>query len=166
VSSGDVQGANFVIDSCAVRRVLCAIAVCRSLTRCVCVCVCDGVCDGVCVMVCVCVCVCVCKDCNIYVLDHLDSVTIDDCVDCRIVIGPTKGSVFFRDCKNCTVLVACQQFRCAIGVSVVRHLTWLICVMSAVIKVAKLLQFRCVSVVYYAAHHRVVSRHAIFLLAG
>ncbi|XP_065829487.1 protein XRP2-like [Oscarella lobularis] len=52
-----------------------------------------------------------CKKCDIYLFDHIASLTIDDCVNCRIVIGPVKGSVFFRDCKDITCLVACQQFR-------------------------------------------------------
>ncbi|XP_031698235.1 protein XRP2 [Anarrhichthys ocellatus] len=52
-----------------------------------------------------------CENCDIYVLDHSATVTIDDCVNCRVVLGPTKGSVFFRDCKDVKCVVACQQFR-------------------------------------------------------
>ncbi|XP_068175669.1 protein XRP2 [Antennarius striatus] len=52
-----------------------------------------------------------CENCNIYVLDHSATITIDDCVNCRIVLGPVKGSVFFRDCKDIKCVVACQQFR-------------------------------------------------------
>ncbi|XP_044174947.1 protein XRP2-like [Acropora millepora] len=52
-----------------------------------------------------------CQNCNIFILDHTDSIQVDDCTDCRIAIGPCSGSVFFRDCKECQVVVACQQFR-------------------------------------------------------
>ena len=52
-----------------------------------------------------------CENCNIFVLDHSATITIDDCVNCRIVLGPVKGSVFFRDCKDIKCVVACQQFR-------------------------------------------------------
>lgn len=51
------------------------------------------------------------KDCRIFVLDHAETITIDDCINCQIVIGPCAGSVYFRDCQDCKVLVACQQFR-------------------------------------------------------
>ncbi|KAL9979441.1 hypothetical protein ACROYT_G017112 [Oculina patagonica] len=55
------------------------------------------------------------KDCSIFILDHTDSVTVDDCINCQIVIGPCGGRqvviVFFRDCQDCKVVVACQQFR-------------------------------------------------------
>eukprot|EP00038_Savillea_parva_P029611 m.72201 g.72201 ORF g.72201 m.72201 type:complete len:349 (+) comp8768_c0_seq1:93-1139(+) len=52
-----------------------------------------------------------CHDADIYVFDHMASVTVDDCVNCTIFLGPIKGSVFVRDCTNCRVVVACQQFR-------------------------------------------------------
>ncbi|KAG9349512.1 hypothetical protein JZ751_027957 [Albula glossodonta] len=52
-----------------------------------------------------------CENCNIYILDHSATITIDDCVNCQIVLGPVKGSVFFRDCKDMKCVVACQQFR-------------------------------------------------------
>ncbi|XP_062854047.1 protein XRP2 [Trichomycterus rosablanca] len=52
-----------------------------------------------------------CENCDIYVLDHSATVTVDDCVNCRIVLGPVKGSVFFRDCKDIKCVLACQQFR-------------------------------------------------------
>ncbi|XP_061082968.1 protein XRP2-like isoform X1 [Conger conger] len=52
-----------------------------------------------------------CENCNIFILDHSATITIDDCVNCRVVLGPVKGSVFFRDCKEIKCTVACQQFR-------------------------------------------------------
>lgn len=52
-----------------------------------------------------------CKNCNIYLYDHMSTVTIDDCVDCNFFIGPVKTSIFIRDCSGCKFVVACQQFR-------------------------------------------------------
>ncbi|ELU05952.1 hypothetical protein CAPTEDRAFT_202465 [Capitella teleta] len=52
-----------------------------------------------------------CQDSNIYILDHMATITIDDCVNCRIFLGPTKSSVFIRDCKDCKFALACQQLR-------------------------------------------------------
>ena len=31
-----------------------------------------------------------CINCNIYLLDHINTITIDDCKNCKIFIGPTK----------------------------------------------------------------------------
>ncbi|KAK5969457.1 Retinitis pigmentosa 2 (X-linked recessive) [Trichostrongylus colubriformis] len=52
-----------------------------------------------------------CKSCNLLVLEHTSTITVDDCSDCLIVLAPCAGSVFLRDCQSCTVLVACQQLR-------------------------------------------------------
>ncbi|XP_018007765.1 protein XRP2 isoform X2 [Hyalella azteca] len=52
-----------------------------------------------------------CSHCCIFLLDHLNTITVDDCSDCTIIIGPTSGSVFIRDCKSCVVVAACGQFR-------------------------------------------------------
>lgn len=32
-----------------------------------------------------------CKDAQIYVFDHMNTVTIDDCTNCKIILGPVKG---------------------------------------------------------------------------
>lgn len=32
-----------------------------------------------------------CKNVCIYLLDHINTLTIDDCSDCKLVIGPVKG---------------------------------------------------------------------------
>jgi protein XRP2 len=32
-----------------------------------------------------------CKGCDLFVLDHCASVTVDDCSDCRIFVGPTEA---------------------------------------------------------------------------
>uniref|UniRef100_A0A1B6DQU9 Protein XRP2 n=2 Tax=Clastoptera arizonana TaxID=38151 RepID=A0A1B6DQU9_9HEMI len=52
-----------------------------------------------------------CTNTLIYVLDHINMVTIDDCIGCKIITGPVKGSVFIRDCKECVLVIACSQFR-------------------------------------------------------
>ena len=31
------------------------------------------------------------QDCSIFILDHTDTITVDDCINCRIVIGPCRG---------------------------------------------------------------------------
>lgn len=52
-----------------------------------------------------------CEDSNIYIFDHLNTVTVDDCLNCNIILGPTKGSVFLRNCKDCRIAAVCQQLR-------------------------------------------------------
>uniref|UniRef100_A0A1B6D388 Tubulin binding cofactor C-like domain-containing protein n=1 Tax=Clastoptera arizonana TaxID=38151 RepID=A0A1B6D388_9HEMI len=41
-----------------------------------------------------------CTNTLIYVLDHINMVTIDDCIGCKIITGPVKE---FR--SNCTVVI-------------------------------------------------------------
>ncbi|GAU97801.1 hypothetical protein RvY_09034-2 [Ramazzottius varieornatus] len=52
-----------------------------------------------------------CRNCNIFLFDWTDSITILDCTGCAIFVGPCKGSTFVRNCDDCTILVLCQQFR-------------------------------------------------------
>jgi len=52
-----------------------------------------------------------CENSNIYLFDHINTVTIDDCKNCKMFIGPTKGAIFLRDCSDCVLVVACGQFR-------------------------------------------------------
>ncbi|KAF2357759.1 Tubulin binding cofactor C-like domain [Trinorchestia longiramus] len=52
-----------------------------------------------------------CNNCCIYLLDYLNTVTVDDCNNCTIIIGPTSGSVFVRQCRECVVVAACGQLR-------------------------------------------------------
>lgn len=69
-----------------------------------------------------------CSDANVFLLDHIGSMTIDNCTNCRIVTGPVSSrfvfndfhdchiqrnmySIFMRDCRDCTLIVACQQLR-------------------------------------------------------
>ena len=52
-----------------------------------------------------------CTGCNIYLFDHIGTITIDMCKNCRIFIGPCASSAFIRDCKNCEIIAAVQQLR-------------------------------------------------------
>eukprot|EP00759_Apiculatamorpha_spiralis_P018923 PhF_6_TR25175/c0_g1_i1/m.34717/K18272/RP2; protein XRP2 len=50
-------------------------------------------------------------NCNVFLLDQLDSVVGDECNGCNIYIGPTRGSVFIRKFTKCKLIVACGQLR-------------------------------------------------------
>ncbi|XP_033124239.1 protein XRP2-like [Anneissia japonica] len=52
-----------------------------------------------------------CESSNIYIFNHLNTITVDKCTNCKIFLGPVKGSVFLRNCENCQCVIACQQFR-------------------------------------------------------
>jgi len=52
-----------------------------------------------------------CNNSTIYLLDYMDTVTIDNCSNCKLVIGPVQGSIFLRNCEECLCVVSCQQFR-------------------------------------------------------
>ncbi|RWS28299.1 protein XRP2-like protein, partial [Leptotrombidium deliense] len=52
-----------------------------------------------------------CQNANVFVFDHISSVTVDDCTDCAFFFGPTKGSIVLRNCIDCRVMCASQQFR-------------------------------------------------------
>jgi hypothetical protein len=53
-----------------------------------------------------------CTNCDFYILDHSDTITIDDCKNCRFFIGPIMSSIFIRACEECKFgAIACQQFR-------------------------------------------------------
>jgi protein XRP2 len=52
-----------------------------------------------------------CNESDIFLLDHIGSLTIDNCNKCRIVCGPISGSVFIRNCRDCNIIMACQQLR-------------------------------------------------------
>lgn len=51
-------------------------------------------------------------NCNIILMDIIDSITIDRCSDCKFAISSVRGSIFVRDCENCKFTVNCGQFRC------------------------------------------------------
>ncbi|CAL8086071.1 unnamed protein product [Calicophoron daubneyi] len=52
-----------------------------------------------------------CKNSFIYLLDHINTITVDDCDSCTILTGPVRTSIFIRDCHKCHIMTACQQFR-------------------------------------------------------
>ncbi|KAL3312885.1 Protein Xrp2 [Cichlidogyrus casuarinus] len=52
-----------------------------------------------------------CSSCFFFLLDHFDSLNIDNVSDSAFIVGPVKRSIFLRNCMNCKVLVACQQLR-------------------------------------------------------
>ena len=52
-----------------------------------------------------------CEDCDIYLMDHSSTVSVDRCKNCRIYIGPCDSSVFLRECNGCTFVIATRQLR-------------------------------------------------------
>lgn len=51
------------------------------------------------------------RGCDIFLLDHIACVTVDQCKDCRIITGPIESSIFIRDCTDCIIVTICQQLR-------------------------------------------------------
>ncbi|XP_075731559.1 protein XRP2 [Rhipicephalus microplus] len=83
-----------------------------------------------------------CHNASLYILDHINSVTIDDCVNCNIVLGPTQGSVFLRNCNNVRLASACQQLR-ARDCSAVD--SWLCCSTQPSIESCSEMRFGCLT---------------------
>ena len=52
-----------------------------------------------------------CNECDLYVHDHTNQVTVDKCVNSNIVLGPACSSVFVRNCTDCKLVIYCQQLR-------------------------------------------------------
>jgi len=52
-----------------------------------------------------------CQDCDIFLLDHINTVFVDDCSNCRIFIGPVECSIMVRTSQDCDMVIACRQFR-------------------------------------------------------
>merc|ERR1719408_6120 len=81
-----------------------------------------------------------CKDCDIFLLDQIDSSFVDYCDRCRIFIGPTRSSVFIRNCNECSFVIATRQLRtrdcdnCRFG---------LFCATQPVIETSVRMQFAC-----------------------
>ncbi|KAK3739786.1 hypothetical protein RRG08_033935 [Elysia crispata] len=86
-----------------------------------------------------------CQDSNIYIFDHIATVSVDDCINCNIFLGPIKSSVFIRDCKQCRVAVACQQFRTRDCFQVD---TFLLCGTQPIIESSSRMKFACFSFNY------------------
>ncbi|KAK8763496.1 hypothetical protein V5799_033892 [Amblyomma americanum] len=86
-----------------------------------------------------------CHNASLYILDYLNSVTIDDCINCTIVLGPTQGSVFLRNCNNVRLASACQQLRardCS-GID-----SWLCCSTQPSIESCSEMRFGCLTLAY------------------
>ena len=46
-----------------------------------------------------------CINCNIYLLDHINTITIDDCKNCKIFIGPTKVKNSLKNIQKSFILL-------------------------------------------------------------
>ncbi|XP_075229550.1 protein XRP2-like [Lycorma delicatula] len=86
-----------------------------------------------------------CKNSTIYVLDHVNTITIDDCVGCKLILGPVKGSTFLRDCKDCICLVASGQFRIRDSRNLI---IFLYCATQPIIESSSAILFGCYQLFY------------------
>ncbi|XP_070380821.1 protein XRP2-like isoform X2 [Dermacentor albipictus] len=86
-----------------------------------------------------------CHNASLYVLDHINSVTIDDCTNCNIVLGPTQGSVFLRNCNNVRLASACQQLRARDCFAID---SWLCCSTQPSIESCSEMRFGCLTLAY------------------
>jgi protein XRP2 len=88
-----------------------------------------------------------CEDCDSWVCDHCEMVTIDRSRNCRIFIGPCESSIFVRNCANVKLVAACRQFRtrdCE-DLDVLMH-----CVSQPTIETSKRVRFGCFQFFYFA----------------
>jgi hypothetical protein len=88
-----------------------------------------------------------CEDCDIWVCDHCEMVTIDRSRNCRIFIGPCESSIFVRNCSNVKLIAACRQFRtrdCE-DLDVLMH-----CASQPSIETSKRVRFGCFQFFYFA----------------
>lgn len=84
-------------------------------------------------------------NCNIYLLDHMAAINMDNCTNCQLVTGPVKGSVFLRNCMSCKILCACQQLRtrdCS------KTDIFLFCTTQPIIEASYKMQFGCYQLSY------------------
>jgi len=51
------------------------------------------------------------EGCEVYLMDHIAQIFVDDCKNCTIHIGPVESSIFIRDCQDLKVSAACSQYR-------------------------------------------------------
>ncbi|XP_074661001.1 protein XRP2-like [Tubulanus polymorphus] len=86
-----------------------------------------------------------CEDCNIYIFDHIATVTIDDCTNCTIFLGPVQQSVYIRDCTDIRLMAACQQYRTRDCRKVD---TYLCCTTQPVIESSTSMKFGCFQCFY------------------
>ncbi|KAG1683993.1 Protein XRP2 [Nymphon striatum] len=81
-----------------------------------------------------------CENANLFLLDHLNTVTVDNCKGCNIVLGPTKRSVYLRDCEDCRFVISCQQLRLR---DCKRVDIFLCCATQPVIETSREIRFGC-----------------------
>ncbi|VDK33775.1 unnamed protein product [Dibothriocephalus latus] len=74
----------------------------------------------------------------IYLLDHINTLFIDECKNCSIIAGPVQTSLFVRKCTNCNILASCQQYRMRDCNSVT---TFLACTSAPIIESSSELKF-------------------------
>lgn len=86
-----------------------------------------------------------CQNTSLYILDHLNSVNIDDCTDCVVILGPTQGSVFLRNCSKVRIASACQQLRARDCTAVD---FWLCCTTQPSIEACSDMRFGCLTLMY------------------
>lgn len=87
-----------------------------------------------------------CRNCDIFLVDRVGTLTVDACAGCRIFVGPCEGSVFVRDCQDCQVVCLAQQFRTR---DCKRCDIRLFCQTEPVIESSKNLRFGCVDMSYF-----------------
>lgn len=86
-----------------------------------------------------------CQNCDIYVFDHCNTVTVDDCINCRIYIASIKTSIFVRDSTDCVIATCCQQFRTRDCKKLVCFLS---CVTQPIIEATTAIKFGCLQIYY------------------
>jgi len=52
-----------------------------------------------------------CSDTQVFLVDKVGPIAMDNCKGCTVICGPSDSSVFIRDCSDCDVVVGCQQLR-------------------------------------------------------
>jgi len=95
-----------------------------------------------------------CKDCDIFLLDYMDSVFMDDCENCRVFFGPVESSIFIRTSKSCDFVIACKQFRCR---DCADCRLALMCTTEPVIETSKNMQFACFEFFYFSLAEQIRS---------
>jgi protein XRP2 len=51
------------------------------------------------------------QNCEVYLMDRIAQIFVDDCTNCKIFTGPIEGSIFVRGCENVQFTAAAQQVR-------------------------------------------------------
>ncbi|XP_071453764.1 protein XRP2-like [Hetaerina americana] len=86
-----------------------------------------------------------CSNSTVYLLDQMNTVTIDECTHCKFILGPVKESIFIRDCKSCVCVVSCGQFRARDCSNVDIYLC---CPTQPIIEASVNMSFNCLQLYY------------------